>query len=48
MRIGEVQGYGASGFELDAVALVIVDGEGEDGEAGLPREGGADHRIEAA
>ena len=35
-------------WELDPVPLVIVNGEGSHPIAPLPRDSGADHRIEAA
>jgi hypothetical protein len=34
------------GVQLDPVALIIVDGEGKDGKAPLPRDCGGNHRVE--
>jgi len=48
MAVGQFRRDPPRRFKFDQVALAVIDGERDDGETGLARQGGADHRIEPA
>ena len=48
MPVCKLGGNPSRCLELDPMALVVVDGQRNDGEALLSRQAGANHRIEPA